>query len=51
LTRDPFEKGSIADQPENAELLKALQKKLSDWRTKQGDTVPVYLEKKYVAPA
>ncbi|MHC4728780.1 MAG: hypothetical protein ACYS17_16295, partial [Planctomycetota bacterium] len=50
LTKDPFEKENIANRPENAELLKSLQTQLSDWRTKQGDNVPVYLEKKYVAP-
>ncbi len=50
LAKDPFEKENIADRPENAELLKALQIRLLDWRTEQGDKVPVYLEKQYVAP-
>jgi len=50
LTKDPFEKENIANRPENAELLKSLQAQLSAWRTKQGDKVPVYLRKEYVAP-
>jgi N-sulfoglucosamine sulfohydrolase len=50
LTVDPFEKTNIADHPENAELLELLQTQLSDWRTRQGDDVPVYLEEEYVAP-
>jgi arylsulfatase A-like enzyme len=49
LTNDPFEKENIADRPEHADLLKALQARLSDWRTEQGDTVPLYLDE-YVAP-
>ena len=50
LTVDPFEKTNIADRPENVELLELLQTQLSDWRTRQGDDVPVYLEGEYVAP-
>jgi hypothetical protein len=41
---------NIADFPENADVLKALQARLSDWRAKQGDDVPVYGENQYVAP-
>ncbi len=50
LTRDPFEKVNLAGRPENAGLLKTLRTQLSNWRRKQGDKVPVYLEEKYVAP-
>lgn len=50
LSKDPFEKQNIADFPENADVLKALQARLSDWRAKQGDDVPVYGENQYVAP-
>lgn len=50
LNKDPFERENLADRPESDELLKELRMRLSDWRTKQGDKVPVYLEKKYVAP-
>jgi len=50
LTKDPFEKENMADRPENAERLASLQRRLSGWRKRQGDRVPVYLEKKYVAP-
>ena len=50
LTKDPFEKNNIAQRPENARLLKSLQTRLSRWRAKQGDNVPVYLDRKYIAP-
>ena len=50
LAEDPFERENIANRPENAELLEALQAQLSDWRKKQGDNVAVYLNRKYVAP-
>lgn len=50
LTEDPFERENIASCPENAELLKSLQAQLAEWRKKQGDKVPVYLDEQYVAP-
>lgn len=50
LTKDPFEKENIAHLPENDKLLKSLQAQLSNWRTNQGDKVPVYLEAEYFAP-
>lgn len=50
LTKDPFEMQNIADRPENAEVLEALQARLSQWREKQGDDVPLHGEKEYVAP-
>ena len=51
LTKDPFETTNIAHRAENADVLKSLQTQLSVWRMKQGDNVPVYRKKKYVAPA
>lgn len=50
LTNDPFQKVNIANRPEHAELWKSLQTQLSAWRTKQGDEVPLYLDKEYIAP-
>ena len=50
LTKDPFERTNIADRRENAKLLTSLQTQLADWRLKQDDNVPVYLDKTYVAP-
>ena len=50
LTKDPFEKENLAHHPNQAKLLVSLQTQLGQWRTQQGDNVPVYLEKMYVAP-
>ena len=50
LSKDPFEKRNVADDPANAELLGSLQAALANWRKAQGDEVPVYLDGKYEAP-
>jgi len=50
LTKDPFEKNNIADDPANAKLLESLQRELNRWREEQGDKVPVYRDGKYEAP-
>lgn len=50
LTKDPFEKENIADSSGSAHQLKSLQAELAKWRSKQSDNVPVYTDKKYVAP-
>jgi len=47
---NPFEKVNIVHQPENKELLKYLRNQLLQWREEQGDTIPVYVREKYVAP-
>ncbi len=50
LTKDPFELENISHRPENAKLRKSLHTQLSDWRKKQDDDVPVYLDQENIAP-
>lgn len=41
LTQDPYERNNLAADPEHAELLRSLQKRLTQWRKQQGDpTLP-----------
>jgi len=40
ITKDPFEMNNLAENPEQAELLKSLRRQLAEWRKTQGDTVP-----------
>jgi len=49
VSKDPFEV-NIVHQPESKELLEYLRIQLSQWRKEQGDTVPVYVGKNYIAP-
>ena len=51
LAADPHEQHNIAGDPENAELLRSLRRRLGEWRQSQNDRVPVYLTKPYVAPS